>query len=152
MRSLMLPTVLALAMGCARPTLRVLAPDATTSLDDLLRARPLAPGTNIRADEINRTTAASVHLVQVQGGEMPHRHEAHDLTVTVLRGEGTLTLAGATRRMAAGDVAVIPRGIVHYFVRSGGAPAVALVVFAPPLDGPDSVPERGGVDSPASAR
>ena len=152
MRLHMWVAVLGLAAGCVAAPIHVVGVDGATALDDLLRARPLAPGANIRADEIARTTGASVHLVQVSGGETPHRHAAHDLTVTVLRGEGRLTIGGIARPMAAGDVAVIPRGVPHHFVRSGRDPAVALAVFSPPLDAPDSVPEPGAVDSPPSAR
>ena len=84
--------------------------------------------------------SASYHLVQVRGSERPHRHIAHDLTVFVLRGQGTLTLGEVRRALAAGDAAVIPRGAVHWFANGGRAPALALVVFTPPLDAPDTVP------------
>jgi len=151
MRSIMWAALLGLVIGCTHGGVQVVAHGATTSLDELARAHPLATGQNIRVDEIERTPAASVHLVQVQGGETPHRHVAHDLTVAMLRGEGALTLSGATRAMRAGDVAVIPRGSVHWFVRSGRVPAVAIAVFAPPLDAPDSVPDPG-IDSPSGAR
>jgi len=152
MRSLMWTAVVGLVVGCAARPMSVITVAGTSSLDDLLRTRPLAAAANIRADEIARTSAASVHLVQVRGGETPHHHATHDLTVAVLRGEGSLTIDGTTRAMAVGDVAVIPRGVRHYFVRGGGIPAVALVVFAPPLDGPDSVPDAVAVDSPPNDR
>ena len=83
---------------------------------------------------------ASYHLVQVRGSESPHYHVAHDLTVLVLRGQGTLTLGEVRRALAAGDAAVIPRGAVHWYANGGRAPALALVVFTPPLDAPDTVP------------
>lgn len=150
MRWLMLFATIA-AIACSSPRVQVVGYAGSTTLEELLRRRPMAAGTNIRADEIDRTTAASVHLVQVQGGETPHRHVHHDLAITVMRGAGVLTLDGLARPMEAGDVAVIPRGSAHYFVRSGKSPAVALVVFAPPLDAPDSVPVDG-VDSPPVPR
>jgi quercetin dioxygenase-like cupin family protein len=152
MRSLKWIAAVGLVVGCTARPMSVVSDAGTSSLDDLLRARPLAAGANIRADEIARTTAASVHLVQVSGGETPHRHATHDLTVAMLRGSGSLTIGGTTRPMSVGDVAVIPRGVRHYFVRSGGVPAVALVVFAPPLDAPDSVPDPVAVDSPRDDR
>jgi quercetin dioxygenase-like cupin family protein len=120
--------------------------------EDLQRRFPIAADANIRADELARTATASVHLVQVRGGETPHRHALHDLTVTVLAGEGILTLDGARRSLHQGDVAVVPRGTPHWFVRSGDGVAVALVVFTPPLDRPDTVPIDGDVDSPAGTR
>jgi quercetin dioxygenase-like cupin family protein len=130
-------------VACASPQVQVVAREGASTLDDLLRRHPLAAATNIRADEIHRTPAASIHLVQVQGRETPHRHVQHDLAITVLRGRGVLTLDGTARRLEAGDVAVIPRGAAHHFARTGASPAIALVVFAPPLDTPDSVPADG---------
>lgn len=112
-------------------------------LETFLTAHPPAPGQDIRVDELGRTTTASYHVVQVQGRERPHTHASHDLTVVVLRGRGTLVRAGSRIPLAAGDAVVIPRGVVHCFARDGHASAVALVVFAPPLDGPDSVPAPG---------
>jgi quercetin dioxygenase-like cupin family protein len=122
------------------------------TVEELRRRFPIADNANIRADEIARTGAASVHLVQVRGGETPHRHAAHDLTVTVLAGEGILTLDGVRRSLRQGDVAVVPRGTPHWFVRSGDDVAVALVVFTPPLDHPDTVPLDGDVDSSTGTR
>ena len=89
---------------------------------------------------IARTPASSVHLVQIRGGETPHRHMTHDLTVTLLRGEGRVTVEGSARAMAAGDVAVIPRGVAHFFVNTGRDVAVSFAVYAPPMDAPDTVP------------
>ena len=107
-------------------------------------AHPLAPGQALRADEIGRTPAASWHVVQVATAETPHRHRLHDLAVVVLRGEGVLTLEGQSRAMRPGDAALVVRDRVHWFARRGGAtPAVALVVFTPALDAPDTVPEPG---------
>jgi quercetin dioxygenase-like cupin family protein len=133
--------------GCAaRPPLVIVGAQAA-DLDALLAARPLVPGQEIRADEVGRTAGASYHLVQVRGREAPHRHLRHDLAVCVLRGRGTLAVAAARRPLRAGDVAVVPRGTVHWFARGGRETAVALVVFTPPLDAPDSVP-ADAVDSP----
>ena len=152
MRSHMFLAMIAM-VACSTPPVRVqvVARDGSARLEELLRRYPLAATANIRSDEIDRTAAASIHLVQVQGRETPHRHAHHDLAITVLHGQGDLTLDGAIRRLEAGDVAVIPRGAVHHFARTGTSPAVALVVFAPPLDAPDNVPV-GDVDSPPVPR
>ena len=137
MRSIVL--IVALLSGCiARPP-DVVTRDGAWSLDDLLRSHPIETGANIRADLIARTATASIHLVQIRGGETPHRHLSHDLTVTMLRGEGRATLEGAVRSVAAGDVVVIPRGATHFFVRTGREIAVTLAVYTPPLDAPDTV-------------
>jgi quercetin dioxygenase-like cupin family protein len=138
MRSLFL--VVVLMAGCAPRPASVVLREGAWSVDDLVRSHPIEAGANVRADELARTVASSVHLVQVRGGETPHRHMTHDLTITVLRGEGRLTLEGRSRPLAAGDVVVIPRGVPHSVVRTGGDLYVTLVEFAPPLDAPDTVP------------
>jgi mannose-6-phosphate isomerase-like protein (cupin superfamily) len=142
---------LVVAVGCAARTVRVVTPTSVATVDELCRSHPIAADGNIRADEIARSAGGSMHLIQVRGGEAPHRHAMHDLSVTVLRGEGILRLAGATRRLRAGDVAFVPRGAPHWFTRSGADVAVAIAVFSPPLDAPDTVP-ADDVDSPADAR
>jgi quercetin dioxygenase-like cupin family protein len=144
-----------LALGCSAGPPVVLLEGRGYDLDDLVRRHPLADDANIRADEVGRTAAATVHLVQVRSGETPHRHERHDLVVTVLRGRGTLRMGDTERPMRPGDVAVVRRGAPHWFTNLGGEPAVALVVFAPPLDAPDTTPldhEALDVDSPRRAR
>jgi len=95
---------------------------------------------NIRADPVARTETASYHVVQVHDREAPHRHTAHDLTVFVLRGRGTLFLGHRRIRLRAGDAVLIPRGTAHSFVNEGRGRAVTLAVFTPPLDAPDAVP------------
>jgi uncharacterized cupin superfamily protein len=147
MRSIIL---LAVAMsGCVARPPDVVTPDGAWSLDDLLRQHPIEARANIRADMIARTTTTSVHLAQIRGGETPHRHMTHDLTVTMLRGKGRVTIDGAARSVAAGDVVVIPRGAAHFFVNTGGDIAVSLAVYSPPMDAPDTVPAvpLTGVDS-----
>jgi quercetin dioxygenase-like cupin family protein len=128
-----------LLAGCAARAPRVSFGALAEGLDAFLAAHPLAAEQGIRADEVGRTASASYHLVQVRGSESPHRHVAHDLTVFVLRGRGTLTLEEVRHALAAGDAAVVPRGAVHWFANGGHEPALALVVFAPPLDAPDTV-------------
>ena len=144
-------SALLLAAACGRaPSPVVVLPEAERPVDELEAAHPIAATANIRVDELMRTDALSIHLVQVRGGERPHRHAQHDLVVCVLRGEGLLTMGGTQRGLHAGDVAVVPRGTPHWFVNSGRGVATALVAFAPPLDAPDSVPLD--VDSPGSPR
>jgi quercetin dioxygenase-like cupin family protein len=140
------PAPLAFALfvvACAARTPRVPFGSLEPGLDHFLAAHPLASEQAIRADEIGRTATASYHVVQVRGAEHPHRHVAHDLTVVVLRGRGTLTLGERSIALTAGDAAVVPRGEAHWFVRAGRGPTVALVAFAPPLDAPDTVPLDG---------
>ena len=126
--------------ACAARAPRVAVGSLAAGLDEFLATHPLAAGQAIRADEVGRTASASYHLVQVRGSESPHRHVAHDLTVFVLRGRGTLTLGHTHIRLRAGDAVLIPRGTPHGFVNEGRGRAVTLAVFTPPLDAPDAVP------------
>jgi len=119
---------------------RVSAPEGALDLDAFIAAHQLPEEGGIRADQIGRTEGASYHLVQVLGSERPHRHMAHDLTVFVLRGRGVLTRGGRPTPLDTGDAAVVPRGEPHWFASDGAFPAVALVVFTPPLDAPDAIP------------
>jgi quercetin dioxygenase-like cupin family protein len=129
--------LLALVAGCAPRAPRL---PWVSGLDAFLAAHPIAAGQNIRADELGRTSTASYHVVQVRGAETPHRHLTHDLSVVVLRGHGTLSRGAVREPLAAGDTAVVPRGEPHWFANGARGSSVALVVFTPPLDGPDSTP------------
>ncbi len=142
-------SLLILVVACAPPPPRVLVGPVADGLDGYLAARPLAAGQDIRRDEVQRSASATWFVVQVRTGESPHRHAAHDLTVTMLRGAGTLTLEDRRVGMRAGDVAVIPRGALHFFTNDGRAPAVTLAVFTPSLDAPDTIP---AVDSQTDRR
>jgi quercetin dioxygenase-like cupin family protein len=149
MRRLMWLAV-SLSLACSPSPPQLLLGTDTPDLDDFVRRHPLAHDANIRADEVGRMPGATVHLVQVRGGEAPHRHDHHDMVVTVLRGRGVLRRGDSEHRMRAGDVAAVRRGEPHWFTNRGGEPSVALVVFAPPLDAPDMTPLD--VDSPRQAR
>lgn len=131
------------AVGCAAAP-RLVLPDAhgghQTDVDALLAAAPLPAGENIRALLLERTETSSYHLVQVRNRERPHVHAAHDLSMTLLRGEGALYIGGVAHQVRPGDVAVIQRGTAHYFVNAADTPAIAFVTFSPPYDGTDQVP------------
>lgn len=106
---------------------------------EVQRAHPLVPGQNIRVTTLRKTDRASMHLVQIQEGEVPHIHAEHDLSVFVVRGVGEMTLGKETRTVRDGDVIHIPAGVRHYFTNRGRQPAMAVVVFSPAFDGKDSL-------------
>jgi mannose-6-phosphate isomerase-like protein (cupin superfamily) len=108
-------------------------------LDALLAANPLPPGMNILAVELGRTDTVSHHLVQVRGGEEPHVHQRHDLTVVMLRGAAVLTIDAEESAIIAGDTVFIPRGRAHFVRNAGRGAAVAFVIFSPAFQGDDSV-------------
>ena len=132
-------------LGCAgpRPPLVVWG-GATHEVAPVLGAGSSDSEGPVHVEEIGRTAAASLHLVTARRAEAPHRHMYHDLLVTVLRGSGTLHLAERTVRLAAGDVAFVPRGMGHWFEPDAQGPAVAAALFVPPFDGTDSEPVDSG--------
>lgn len=107
---------------------------------DLLTSFPPQPGQEITAVPLGRGEASSQHLVYVRGAEEPHLHEAHDLTIILLRGRGKLWVEGKIFDLEAGDIATIPAGKAHYFTNSGAAPAAALAHFSPAFEGSDRIP------------
>jgi quercetin dioxygenase-like cupin family protein len=110
------------------------------TVDALLAAHALPESENIRSVPLGRTDALSNHLVQIRGQESPHVHAAHDLVVTLLRGNGELHVGQLVVPMHAGDTATIIRGERHFFVNHGPEPAAAFVTFAPPYAGDDNLP------------
>jgi quercetin dioxygenase-like cupin family protein len=127
--------------GCtAKGYLLVRDPPRALEVEELIRAAPLAAGQNIRPTELRRADNMSVHLVRIRDREQPHVHTRYDLAVVLVRGTGTLWLAGKPLPMREGDVAVIPKETAHFFVNEGREPASALVVFSPAFDGPDQRP------------
>ena len=135
-----LAALAAVAAGCgAAPRTLVLA-RGPESADALLAAHPPEHGKNITPYLIDESKFTSRHLIWVRDREVPHLHAKHDLVVTVLRGQGTLWLRDKEIPMAAGDLAVVPAGVPHWFVNSGDTPAAAFAVFSPPSDNSDFVP------------
>lgn len=94
---------------------------------------------SVKAVLLHSTTAQSVHLVQIRTKERRHIHQEHDLTAIVRSGRGTIVLGNLHRKVRAGDVIVIPRGVIHQMINEGKAPALAVVIFSPPFDGKDVV-------------
>ncbi|GIU91714.1 MAG: hypothetical protein KatS3mg011_0620 [Acidimicrobiia bacterium] len=72
---------------------------------------------------------AAVRVVEVTRGapRTAHRHPHSDEYVYVVAGEGRLWVDGEWGRLAAGDLARIPRGALHATVAT--SPTVRLVCF-----------------------
>ena len=140
-KSLLWFALVVASAGCAhQPRLLLPVPPRVAEIGATLEGVPLPAGENIRATPLQRGEHGSVTLVQIRDRETPHVHTRYDITVTLMRGAGTLHLAGAALPMRAGDAAFVPRGTPHFFVNHGSEPAAALVSFAPPFDGPDQEP------------
>ena len=135
---------LILSSCTASPSPNLLLPSPTgvtlQSVDELRAIHPIPEGQNILPLKLGQTESLSYHLIQIRDREAPHIHQNHDLVVTLLHGQGDLHQAGTALAMRAGDTAVVPKGVPHYFVNTGDQPAAAFVTFTPPYDGKDNVP------------
>jgi mannose-6-phosphate isomerase-like protein (cupin superfamily) len=110
----------------------------TVTLESIL-AEPLAAGESFSVSEIGRDAHTSHHRVWIRDAEEPHRHDAHDLVVVMLRGFGSMRIGDETRPVGAGSILYVPRGAVHAFRNESGAPAAAYAIYTPPFDGKDRV-------------
>src|SRR5688572_24673968 len=102
-------TALALLLSaCSTPQRYLLMGDQNElshrELSVALAENPIRPGENIRIGLLRKSDHASVHLVQVRHGEIPHIHQTHDLTVFVVRGNGEITVSSTTKAVHEGDV------------------------------------------------
>ncbi len=59
-------------------------------------------------------------------------HEDIDQILTFVSGVGEARVAGAKRKVAAGDLVVVPAGTKHNFVNTGPNPLVLYTVYGPP--------------------
>jgi mannose-6-phosphate isomerase-like protein (cupin superfamily) len=60
-----------------------------------------------------------------------HAHEGADKVYVVLEGEGTVTVGGETRPIAAGETVHAPAGVLHALENPGPDRLVALAFMAP---------------------
>lgn len=114
----------------------------TVALEKLESRPALGPGESFRAVEIARDANSSHHVVAIRDGETPHRHEQHDLLVMLLEGHGVMRMGDAARRVGQGSILWVPRGTVHAFRNASDSPAVAYLVYFPPFDADDRIPEE----------
>ncbi|MEV4625844.1 cupin domain-containing protein [Micromonospora sp. NPDC049523] len=68
-----------------------------------------------------------------KGGEIGEEvHEDTDQILTFVSGTGEARVAGRTRKVAQGDLVVVPAGTKHNFVNTGPNPLVLYTVYGPP--------------------
>ena len=111
----------------------------TIALEKLETRAGLGPGESFRAVEIARDATSSHHVVSIRDRETPHRHDRHDLMVTLLVGHGVMRMGDASRKVGQGSILWVPRGTVHAFRNASDAPAVAYLVYFPPFDAADRI-------------
>jgi mannose-6-phosphate isomerase-like protein (cupin superfamily) len=67
------------------------------------------------------------------GGEIGEEvHEDIDQILTFVSGTGEAKVGGATKKVAQGDLVVVPAGTKHNFVNAGPNPLVLYTVYGPP--------------------
>ncbi|MFI5958014.1 cupin domain-containing protein [Cryptosporangium sp. NPDC051539] len=59
-------------------------------------------------------------------------HEDTDQILTFVSGVGEARVSGQTRKIAAGDLVVVPAGRKHNFVNTGPNPLVLYTIYGPP--------------------
>jgi quercetin dioxygenase-like cupin family protein len=76
----------------------------------------------------------SVRVVRIAPGvdRSPHRHPHSCEVVYVAEGSGTLWRDGTTREVSVGDIVLIPAGVPHATIATGGE--LRLVCFFPHPD------------------
>src|SRR3982750_3068860 len=67
------------------------------------------------------------------GGEIGEEvHEDSDQILTFVSGTGEARVSGSTKKVAQGDLVVIPAGAKHNFVNTGENPLILYTVYGPP--------------------
>jgi mannose-6-phosphate isomerase-like protein (cupin superfamily) len=112
---------------------------ATVELKMLATRVRLEPGQDTRVIELARDKGTSQHLVAIRKAELPHRHDRHDLLVVMVRGYGSMSIAGQQKPVGEGSILYVPRGAVHAFSNQSPEPAIAFAIYTPPFDGKDRV-------------
>lgn len=81
--------------------------------------------------------AMSAHHVRLSNGALganPHRHTIYSEAFYVVDGSLDLLAGDELTRAKAGDLAVVPPGVVHAFAASAGCDAEALVFITPGVE------------------
>jgi quercetin dioxygenase-like cupin family protein len=128
--------VLIFGLGCAVAA----AADRTiavTSLDAIVAAHPIAPGT---ASVVAAFQAGKGELEVVVADRIPLHIHDQDHVVFVARGSGTARIENAgggidARPVKPGDIIDVPRGRKHAFEKAG-AESLVLLVTTPPSGTP----------------
>lgn len=104
------------------------------SIPDLAEKEILSKDTN-RETAIGCSGATAVRLILTRDAIAAHTHVDADETLYVVAGEATLKLGGQDYALAAGSLAIVPRGAEHTLARKGKNP----VIFLSTLNGPTCV-------------
>ncbi len=101
------------------------------NLDQMMQQYPLGANENIRFTRLSSDGLSTNLLMQVRGREPLHHDADSDITMFLLRGQGTIRIGDRSFPVKAGDVLHIPRGVPHGFVNQGSGIGIALLVLSP---------------------
>ncbi len=92
---------------------------------------------NIAIRHLSRNEYSSSHLIRIQGEELPHYHDGHNLTVYILSGKSIVHFKDHEVTLYEGDVITIPKGIYHWAENIDGEASVVFATFSPAFKGKD---------------
>ena len=99
-----------------------------TSLDEIVKGNPLAPGgPTAKVSGGTKTDTTELQVIEMSKIRL-HHHELEDHIVYVARGQAKARLGDQEREVKAGDILTIPRRIPHGFTKIGDENLVLLVV------------------------
>jgi quercetin dioxygenase-like cupin family protein len=99
-----------------------------TSLDEIVKGNPLAPGgPTVKVSGGTKTDTTELQVIEMSKIRL-HHHELEDHIVYVARGQAKARLGDQEREVKAGDILTIPRRIPHGFTKIGDENLVLLVV------------------------
>jgi quercetin dioxygenase-like cupin family protein len=107
--------------------------------DAVVKANPIDPARGATLTEVARGEQASVNVWQMTKGLPPHFHRSHEEVIFVKSGQAEVRLGDRTLTMQAGDMLLIPKGMVHSARALGDEPIRGISVFSPAFDGKDRI-------------
>ncbi len=96
-----------------------------------LERNELVPGVFLRTMWGEKVMMSLVEISP--GSEVPSHTHPHEQAGIIMQGEVEFTIGGETKRLRQGDAYVIPGGVEHRVVSTGGW-ALALDIFSPPRE------------------
>jgi quercetin dioxygenase-like cupin family protein len=88
---------------------------------------------------LSETEIASVEILRVDERIPMHLHPDSDHYLYMHKGEARLVLGEVTKKVVAGDLIMIPEGMLHRVERSGDSPVEIISFSTPPFSKADTV-------------
>jgi mannose-6-phosphate isomerase-like protein (cupin superfamily) len=114
-------------------------------LTTALRAQVISTDTISSRDTVKNyvhtlhTDSLSSSCIIIPKEVKPHYHASHAEQVVVLSGEADMMLGDQKLHIKAGDVIIIPKGVVHSVIVTSKDPLKIVSVQAPYFDGTDRI-------------